>query len=309
VANKLLALPEDVACVMRMLQVDGEYRATPVLVRSISNGTPIQLTTSACNAIGEALEASRILTVPIARHDEIIGRCFVCDPRQRAGSSDVDLLVQVFHQVMPIIDNIRLVDRLASEAAESERRRIARDIHDGVIQSYVGIQLALHAVEQRSGVGVDVTSDIRLLNQSIDKEITDARQLISRLEQSSGPTNALCESLRRFSGKFSAATGVAVDLQISPEVTVSDRLAAEVFGVIEEGLSNIRRHTTARQATVRIAPSDASLLIQIDNPSPLTDVRPFTPKSIVTRAKALGGRTTVRTDIPRKTSVAVQIPL
>jgi signal transduction histidine kinase len=51
---------------------------------------------------------------------------------------------------MPVLHNIILVDQLASDAANAERQRIAFDLHDRVIQSYVGLQMGSEAVRQNS---------------------------------------------------------------------------------------------------------------------------------------------------------------
>lgn len=68
--------------------------------------------------------------------------------------------MQLIEHVLPVIDNIRLVDRLASAAAEEERRRIARDLHDRIVQPYIGLQLGLAAVRQRLATAGEVTADV-----------------------------------------------------------------------------------------------------------------------------------------------------
>ena len=74
------------------------------------------------------------------------------------------LCTPLIEHVTPVLENIRLVDRLASEAAEYERQRIARDIHDGMIQPYIGLQLGLAAIRQKIERGNnDVGHDVREL--------------------------------------------------------------------------------------------------------------------------------------------------
>ena len=60
--------------------------------------------------------------------------------------SDAAFLQQVANQALPVIENIRLVERLASDASEEERNRIARSVHDRVIQPYYGLQIGLKAL-------------------------------------------------------------------------------------------------------------------------------------------------------------------
>jgi signal transduction histidine kinase len=77
------------------------------------------------------LGAESFVTVPFRARDTTVGRLYLTFLRRRAfNTTEVDFLVQVLDHVVPVLDNIRLVDRLASDAAETERQRIARDLHD-----------------------------------------------------------------------------------------------------------------------------------------------------------------------------------
>ena len=60
---------------------------------------------------------------------------------------DAAFLRQAANQITPVLEHIRLVDRMASDAADEERRRIARSVHDRVIQPYMGLQMGLKALD------------------------------------------------------------------------------------------------------------------------------------------------------------------
>jgi signal transduction histidine kinase len=105
-------------------------------------------------------------------------------------------------------------------------------------------------------------------------------------------------------------------------VKVNDRLAAELFQIVAEGLSNVRRHAFCRDARVEISCKETSLLLQIKNSRPRiggnaeterTEAhdgnRDFRPHSIAERAAALGGETQVFVDEKDYTVVSVGIPL
>ena len=211
---------------------------------------------------------------------------------------------------MPAVENIRLVDRLASDAAEQERQKIARDIHDTVIQPYIGLQIGLSAVLQDLVErDISVATDVERLLEMTHSEITSLRRYIGGLKGSGEREGSLVPALRRFSSKFAEATGIDVSVDAESDVVVSDRLAAEVFQMATEGLSNVRRHAQASRVTIRVACCDGNLSMRIDNDDASGAVPAlFTPRSISERATALGGR--VRVD-PRDggTAVDVEIPL
>ena len=88
---------------------------------------------------------------------------------------------------------------------------------------------------------------------------------------------------------------------------MSDRLAAEAFQIVREGLSNVHRHTSARSAAVRLLSRDRMLVIEVGNEAAQA-ATPFTPRSIMERAEALGGKARVIAD-GGSTVVRSEIPL
>ena len=116
--------------------------------------------------------------------------------------------------------------------------------------------------------------------------------------------------MRRFATKFSEATGIAVQVNARGDIRVGDRLAAEAFQIVAEGLSNVRRHTQAGLATVSLKCGNGFFSLHIENNGaggsvPLS----FTPRSITERAEALGGYAHVESLGQDGTAVVVEIPL
>ena len=121
-------------------------------------------------------------------------------------------------------------------------------------------------------------------------------------------------AIERFATKYTDATQIEVvmDAERSDGVggQLPDRLAAEVFQVIVEGLNNVRRHTRASRAKLILALDHDFLIVKIENEvengsSPV----PFTPRSIAQRVETLGGQTHVEPNDNGRTIVSVEIPL
>lgn len=323
-AGQILALPPLYAVIFSHRQ--REWWHPNYYAYDLENETRAFEGREASEELASLLNAKSYVTVPLYYHNEAAGRLFIALQQPFAFShSDTDFLMQVFEQTIPVLDNIRLVDRLASDAAEQERQRIARNIHDSVIQPYLGLQIGLNTVRQKlsatlagaEGIGgnlieiiANTTDRIERLIEMTNMGIADLRRYISGLKGAGGHEDSLLSSIRRFAAKFSEATGIAVQVETGSYFHISDRLAAEVFQMVSEGLSNIRRHTISRNVIIGLECHGDYIILRIENDAegePVTDH--FTPRSILERAEALGGQAIVERNGTDHTVVVVKIPL
>jgi len=265
----------------------------------------------------EFLAAEAYITVPVRYRSATVGRLYLTATQHYPfEASDVDFLLQVLEHTMPTIDNIRLVDRLASEAAEEERRRIGRDLHDSVIQPYIGLHMGLVAMQKKLALESRVVpADLDHLLTLTKAGLADLRHYMDALREKGARDNGLLPggllpAVQRFAKKFAEATGIAVHVEAETALPVHDRLAAEVFQMVAEGLSNVRRHTQSAQATVTLSRGDQHLRLSIANDAARGfGLTPFTPRSIAERATALGGCAHVECSEHSGTVIVVDIPL
>ncbi len=259
--------------------------------------------------IATALDAHSFMSVPFSYRNEAPGRLYLTAQRRVFQATDAGFLLQIIGHVMPVIDNIRLIDRLASDAAEDERRRIARDLHDSIIQPYIGLQIGLGGLRQRFMNGNTVlVGDVEQLITLTEAGIVELRDYAHGLTNTSEREGSLVPALHRFTKTFADTTGITVDLQVVPNLHINDRLAAEIFQIIAEGLSNIRRHTASVCAVIRLAYSNTHVNLQIENAG-MGTMMPFVPRSITERVMALGGLTHVEQNVKNDTVVVIEIPL
>jgi signal transduction histidine kinase len=266
------------------------------------------------------LDAQQYLSMPVYYRHQAVGRMYVTNSPARV-DADTEFLLQLMDHVTPVMENIRLIDNLASDAADQERRRIAHDIHDSVIQPYLGLQFGLAALDQKLEAGnTAIRGDIHELLELTNQELAELRQFVYGLRAGDGRMDVLLPAIERFAERFSLVTGIKVDVEAHGKVKVNDRLAAELFQIVAEGLSNVRRHAFCRDARVEISCRDSSLLLQIKNSRPRANpelerndgnenVKTFRPHSIAERAASLGGDTRVFVDEKDYTVVSVGIPL
>jgi signal transduction histidine kinase len=267
------------------------------------------------------LDAQRYVSMPVYYRHQPVGRMYIIDSPTRVDAPDMDFLLQLMDHVTPVMENIRLIDNLASDAAEQERRRIAADIHDSVIQPYLGLQFGLSALDQKLEAGnTAIRGDIQELLELTTHELAELRRFVWGLRAGEERTDVLLPAIERYAERFSLVTGIKVDVEARGKVKMNDRLAAEVFQIVAEGLSNVRRHAFCRDARVEISCRNSSLLLQIKNSRPRANpeqergdghesVKTFRPHSIAERAALLGGDTQVFVDEKDYTVVSVGIPL
>jgi signal transduction histidine kinase len=277
-------------------------------------------------ALTSLLDARSLVTVPLRQRNQTIGRLYLTAQRRRAFDiADVEFLIQVTDYLMPVIDSIRLVDRLATEAADEERKRIARDIHDSIIQPYIGLQMGLAGLRRKlagdfmesSANPAELLQLIKNAAEDTDRLIVmtgdgigDLRRYVRGLRDEGESEDGLTSSVKRFAAKFTQATNILVQVRADPNIRADDRLASEMFQIIVEGLSNIRRHTQSARAFIGMEHTDNRLIVRIENDGVRgSQPTPFTPQSIAERAVSLGGNAHVEFFGDMGTSVIVEIPL
>jgi signal transduction histidine kinase len=273
--------------------------------------------------VASALDTTSYLSVPVHNRLQPVGRLYVIDGPTRFDRSSIDFVLQFMEHVTPLLENIRLVDSLASDAAEQERRRIARDIHDSVIQPYLGIQLGIAALARKLQSGSpDVLDNVEELLELTNQELAELRRYVWDLRAGEEKRNVLLPSIQRYATRFASVTGINVDVKAHGKIEVNDRLAAELFQIVAEGLSNVRRHALCNDASVEIMCKEGRLFLEIKNRRPEMNASNsngrdghgdgralFMPRSIAERAELLGGNTRVSIDENNYTVVKVVIPL
>ena len=286
-------------------------RSTGVLV-DVHHGKTWRENSTKLATLANTLGAGHFTSLPVSYRGDFIGRLYVVDStRRRMNHSDIEFILQLIEHVNPLLDNLGLLDRLASEAADQERKKLARDIHDSVIQPYVGMQLGLAAVRQKLlAENSSALGTVTELCEVANNEVRVLRNYLDELKAAEIEEGVLFPALRRLTANYTAATGITVAVHGDPQLRLNDRLAAEVFQMIAEALSNIRRHTSAQEAEVEILCDERDLTLKITNEIANGDGAPsFRPKSIAERASALGGHSAVYADDANRTVVAVFVPL
>lgn len=257
----------------------------------------------------DLLDAASFVSVPLPlRKGE--GRLYVVSNTYRLTRGDAAFLLQLAAQFFPVIENIVLLDRLASDAAFRERQKIARDLHDSTIQPYIGLRHGISAIRQSMQSDHPSVPELDKLLDMTSQVITDMRTFAKTVREGAARQETeLLVALRRQANQVKEFYGLAIAIDAAEGLHVSDRLAAEVFQIVNEGMSNIRKHTRARNGRIDLSNVDDQLRIRIENETPEGPPAPFLPGSIAERTAALGGTITIDRTAHGATAVNITIPV
>ncbi|HWD54705.1 MAG TPA: ATP-binding protein [Acidimicrobiales bacterium] len=236
----------------------------------------------------------------------------------RSGASDYLLKPFFQPELRARVDNLVKVKQsektLRALEMANERDRIARDLHDLVIQRVFGVGMRLTSM--LGGLPASTGERVREVVDELDKVIADIRTTIFDLQAQ----RTAARGLRR--GVLQLSSDASERLDFRPRVhfdgpidTAVDReMADQLLAVLRESLSNIIRHAGASAVEVTVAAEHDDLVLRVADDGvgpapPDTRVSGFGLRNMESRARSLGGTCRVRANEPRGTVVEWRVPL
>jgi len=238
------------------------------------------------------------LGVPVKVRDTVFGNLYLCEKRnaEEFTEEDEDLVVALATTAGVAIENARLHERVQSLAIVEERDRIARDLHDRVIQRLFATGMALQTTVRLTETP-EVAARLHEAVDDVDETIREIRNTIFAL--GSATRRGVRLDILGVADEARSSLGFVpqVHLDGPVETTVPDHVAEHLLAVLREALSNVARHAGASRVDVVVA-AGADLTLRVVN-----DGSPFTPggsgrglANMEQRARSLGGKFTVNPD-------------
>ncbi|MGH3680540.1 MAG: sensor histidine kinase [Natronosporangium sp.] len=217
-----------------------------------------------------------------------------------------------------------LLDRLAAAQAGlataerragrlAERQRLARDIHDTLTQGFASIAMLLDAATADLPPGAPATRRIEQAMRTARENLAESRRLVHALRPQQLDRAGLPDAVRLLADRLADETGVAVETVVTGgPVPLDPATESELVRVVQEALTNIRRHANATEVTVTLSYLDDDVLIDVqDNGSGFAPALPASGVglgSMRERVDSLGGRLTVETEPGEGTTIALTVP-
>jgi signal transduction histidine kinase len=239
------------------------------------------------------------LGAPVAVRGQVFGNVYLCDKVGGGAFTDDDeeLVVNLASVASLAIENARLHARVAELATLEDRERIARDLHDTVIQRLFAIGLSLQATQRLVDDPV-VASRLVSAVDDLDTTVRDIRAAIFELQVAHRSGASVRQQLLDLAAQSAPALHFDPVLRFDGPIdaAVESSLAEELLAVVREALANIARHAHASRAEVGVEVREQrlSLVVKDDGVGYSTE-RPHGHgiTNLQARAARLGGQFTI----------------
>ena len=195
--------------------------------------------------------------------------------------------------------------RLSEVAALEERRRVARELHDGLAQ-----ELAFISMESRRLVASSPSDSATEIATAAARALDESRQAIAVLQKPRD--GAFAEELQEVAGRLAGRAGARLRLQLDRDVELGPDRRDPLLRIVREAISNGIRHGGASEFVLSLSSDDGLRMIVRDNGSGFdpdaVDGGGFGLRSMRDRARALGGLIEVRSHHGHGTEVEVVLP-
>jgi signal transduction histidine kinase len=311
VDNARTLLAADVAVIL-LIDADGDLK------RAASSGPILEPAGAARRAGGDAASdaddlmrflppdhATSRLANALNRGSETIGFLGIGSKRARSFDADeVETLASLANQASIAIENARLEGRLRELAVETERGRIAREMHDGLAQVLGYVSTKSQAADELLAVGrvADARGQLAELTAAARSIYVDVREAILGLRSPITPELGLVGAIEDYARRFADASKLAIVVDASPEArgtTMGPEAEAQVFRIVQESLTNVRKHASAGRVIIHVGRQADDLLVELtddgrgfDEPSPWqsADWPHYGQAAMEERAAGIGGR-------------------
>jgi signal transduction histidine kinase len=273
----------------------------------------------------QELKIRSLMSVAFDQSGAPVGRILLINRKHGRAPFQKDDLVwleRVANHISSSLENVFLLRHLRARAIEGERSRISRDLHDGILQTLLSIEIQLDVL--RRGVAASpeqAVANLSNLQQTVKNESAELRHLVTDLRPLRVQSADLVDLMRGFAERFRNESSLALDLLIdSAELHAPDRVCRELFQIYREALNNIKKHAKASHVVVKLTQDDSRLVLVVDdNGEGFSFAGRFTgdeldrlrlgPISIKERTRTVGGVLTIESNPGHGARLSIEVPL
>ncbi len=256
---------------------------------------------------------------PLRGPDGILGELCVVRSGAPFTAQERNLLGALADMASIAVRTARLHEAEEQWTIHAERDRIARELHDSLAQVLGVIHLQLRSLEARAKdeASLGIADELSALAETADEAYSDVREAILGLRETVREDDGLEGSLREYLRKYSRQTGIVATLSCEGDTrrALSPRSEVQLLRVVQEALTNARKHSQAHRVAVRIdcLGQGTTLTVEDDgvgfDPSSVASSMEggFGLKSMRERVEQIGGSIDVHTAPNEGTTIVVRL--
>jgi len=271
---------------------------------------------------GEAHPYRSLIAVSYAYGMEMSGRVFLINPDLNASlEEELHFILSLFRQVGPAVYNLYLMRRLRRRAGALERARLVRELHDGAVQSLIGVEMQVDVLRRNlPGLG-NLAGELERIQHLLREEVLKLRELMQQMKSADMDARRLPDFLRDTVQRFQRETGITASLLLDEEeVNLPPSVCRELARIAQEALVNVRKHSSAKNVSVQLLEVAGiwELIVEDDGSGfPFTgrlsqielDANGRAPAIIRERVRLIDGELTIESKAGRGSRVEVRVPL
>jgi signal transduction histidine kinase len=272
--------------------------------------------------VRQELRALAVMAVTLSASGHPTGRVLLLNPDRAFVARNLRWLERIVRHLNAPLENVFLLRSFRARAVEAERSRISRDLHDGILQTLLSLNIQLGVLRRKLPSAAEhFGGDLEGLEKTLREQGEDLRQMVKDLRPLRVESADLREMMYSFAERYHTESGLAVDLFLAEnELRAPDRICREVFQIYRESLNNIKKHARASHVVVKLWQDDSKVFLVVDDngqgfsfggrfTSEELDRLRLGPISIKERTRSVGGVLTVESNPGHGARLTIEIPL
>jgi len=265
---------------------------------------------------------SSVMGVTVDLGGQPVGRLLLGNGHRRFLPEDLQWLERIVRHLGQPLQNLFLLRHIRAHAIEGERSRISRDIHDGILQTLLSVDIQLDVLRRKVAVDpAQAAGGLSSLQQTVRNETEELRRMVTDMRPLRVQSADLVDLMRGFAERFQNEASLALDLLIdAAELQIPDRICRDLFQIYRESLHNVKKHARASHVVVKLWQNDSQVVLVVDdNGEGFSFAGRFTgdeldrlrlgPISIKERTRSVGGVLTVESTPGHGARLTVEVPL
>ena len=245
--------------------IDGDRWSTLALDQD-GNQLPVE-NLIPLSKLREAQAFDSLVTVSFLFGGEWRGRIFLFNPVWRGEKQEeLRFLLSLVRQVGPAVYNVYLLHRMRRRAGAAERARFARELHDGAVQSLIAVEMQVDVVRRQGEAGKPIGGELVRIQGLLREEVLKLRELMQQMKAIEVDKDRLLGVLNDTVERFQRETGISARFVTDLEnLEMPQRVCRELLRVVQESLVNVRKHSGAKHALVRLGANDGRWNLTIED--------------------------------------------